>query len=36
MAFPFGDGWRDVMNALFPMEAKLNPQAHLANERTND
>jgi len=24
------------MNALFQMEAKLNPQANLANERTND
>jgi hypothetical protein len=24
--FLSGCGWRDVMNALFPMEAKLNPQ----------
>jgi len=24
--FLSGFGWRDVMNALFPMEAKLNPQ----------
>jgi len=24
------------MNALFQTEAKLNPQANLANERTND
>jgi hypothetical protein len=23
---PFDGGWRDVMNALFPMEAKLDLQ----------
>jgi hypothetical protein len=29
MAFPFGVGWRDVMNALFPKKAKLNLRTDL-------
>jgi hypothetical protein len=36
MACSFRVGRRDVMNALFPMEAKLNLQTISANERTND
>jgi len=31
-----GCDWRDVMNALFPMEAKLNLRTNLKNWRTNE
>jgi hypothetical protein len=36
MSVPFHGVDDERMNALFQMEAKLNPQANLANERTND